>query len=55
MARSVKDAAVLMGSLSDIDLQGCNLDVSTCLPKKVIGNRTVKCNPPAHRTKILDL
>lgn len=35
MARSVTDAAILMGSISDIDLKGCNLDVSTCLSNQV--------------------
>lgn len=35
MARSVNDAAALLGTISDIDLMGCDVDVSTCLSEKV--------------------
>lgn len=36
MARSVTDAAILMGIISDIDFKGCSSDVSTCLPNQVL-------------------
>lgn len=35
MVRSVEDAAILMAAISDIDLQGCNLNISSCLVDRV--------------------
>lgn len=35
MVRTVEDAAILMGVISDIDLQGCNLNISSCLEDTV--------------------
>lgn len=35
MARSVADAAILLGVISDIDLQGCDVDITSCLPNQV--------------------
>lgn len=31
MTRTVQDAAILMKAISDMDLKGCDVDVSTCL------------------------
>lgn len=37
MVRSVEDASILMGVISDIDLQGCDLDIVACLENQVNG------------------
>lgn len=35
MVRSVEDASILMGVISDINLQGCDLNIATCLENQV--------------------
>ncbi|XP_037033713.1 probable amidase At4g34880 [Bradysia coprophila] len=35
MVRTVQDASILMGVISDIDLKGCNLNISSCLQDRV--------------------
>jgi len=35
MVRSVEDASILMGVISDIDMQGCDVNVATCLEDRV--------------------
>lgn len=35
MGRSVADVAILLGAISDIDLQGCDEDISSCLSDQV--------------------
>lgn len=42
MARSVEDASILMGVISDIDLHGCDLNISTCLGNQVNRNWPAK-------------
>lgn len=38
MARSVADVAILLGVISEIDLQGCDVDISSSLPNQVKGH-----------------
>lgn len=35
MVRTVEDASVLMGVISDVDMQGCDLNIATCLENRV--------------------
>lgn len=35
MVRSVEDASILMGAISDIELYGCDLNLATCLEDQV--------------------
>ncbi|XP_037037342.1 probable amidase At4g34880 [Bradysia coprophila] len=34
MVRTVEDASILMGVISDIDMQGCDLNIATCLENR---------------------
>ncbi|KAG4075771.1 hypothetical protein HA402_003597 [Bradysia odoriphaga] len=36
MVRTVQDASILMGVISNVDLKGCNLNVSTCLQDQML-------------------
>lgn len=42
MVRSVEDASILMGVISDIDMQGCDLNIATCLENRVSGSQLWK-------------
>lgn len=35
MVRSVEDASILMGTISDMNMRGCDLDIATCLGDQV--------------------
>lgn len=35
MVRSVEDASILMGVISDVNLEGCDLNLATCLGNQV--------------------
>lgn len=35
MVRSVEDASILMGAISDVDLHGCDVDIINCLDDHV--------------------